>query len=129
MTMNMNILYRKALNKLQEIQDSSIKKYEEFSEKARKEVHCFLEEKNPSLPEVKEVEVTIDGSYAKQSFTSKYGFASAIEYETDMVVDHMTLSKWCRVCALEEGKGQRRVVARTHVIVRRILMEAVLLWI
>lgn len=109
MAINMNVLHHKTYSKHQkEIQDSSIKKYEELLEKTRKEVHRFLEEKNPGLPEVKEVTVTVDGSWAKRGFTSKYGFVSAIEYETGMVVDHVTLSKWCKVCAMEEGKGRDR---------------------
>ena len=55
--MNINMLLHKTYSKHQkEIQDSSIKKYEELLEKTRKEVQRLLKEQNPSSPELKESE-------------------------------------------------------------------------
>ncbi|KAK4327340.1 hypothetical protein Pmani_002172 [Petrolisthes manimaculis] len=109
MAMNMPMIHQKTFSKhKKDIIDNSIKKHEELLEQTRKQVHLTLEEKDPTLPEVKEVTVTLDGSWGKRGFTAKYGFVSAIEYETGMVVDHVTLSKWCKFCAIEEGKGRDR---------------------
>lgn len=55
-----------------------------------------------NLGEVKEITVSCDGAWSKRGF--KYGFMSTIEMSTGLAVDYEVLSKYCKVCAMNEGK-------------------------
>lgn len=74
MALNMPMMHHKTFYMYQkDIEESSIKKYEELLDQAREQVHWVLEEIDPSAPEVK-VKVSVDGSWDKRGFTAKYGF-------------------------------------------------------
>ena len=47
---------------------------------------------------VLDVAVTVDGSWHKHGFSSKYGFVSVISVDSGKVLDYIFLSKSCSKC-------------------------------
>jgi hypothetical protein len=70
--------------------------------RAREKVREYYISQDPSLADKKYINIVVsfDGSWMKRGHRSLYGFAAVIEVHTGLVVDYVTLSKYCFDCVV-----------------------------
>lgn len=81
------------------IEDSGTDKHTEILKTTRAKFHERIEREDPNAPDVKDIQVSCDGSWSKWGFTANYCFVSVIECVSGYVVDFVVLSKYCKVCS------------------------------
>ena len=80
------------------IEGEGIQECEESLQRVRKVLHQILEIDQPDIGDVKNIEITCDGTWAQRGFVSKYGGVPVIHYSSGLVLDYEVLSKYCAVC-------------------------------
>ena len=78
---------------------------------AAKRVRDIILERNPELASEDEdgavpAAITIDGTWHKRGFSSKYGVVVAISVETGEVLDYEVLSLYCHECKMHEKESK-----------------------
>ena len=83
---------------VKKIEEEGIAECERNLKTARHLIHDYLKKLYPDAPQIKNVEVTCDGSWSKRGFMSKFGVVIVIHHLTGLVIDYELLSKHCAFC-------------------------------
>ena len=121
MHMNMPALQKKGFKRhCKHVASTMRRTTEACLEKARRTVRSIHIKSNLLLAneEVLDICISFDGSWQKHGHRSLYGFVAVIETETDLVIDYVTLSKFCIQCAIMNSqvndKEQLRIWYESH---------------